>query len=290
MTTNKPDSIRGRVDGAARCPRCPTSPLKRIGAVSACVKCGGVFVPASERDAMAEALQDMADTAQLVAQHAPRPVDATQTAASARCPVCLEEMQRFRIDGDGIPGGAFIEVDSCLAHGAFYDRGELIAVQRAFAAGAQALDATSSAASSASSSASDSLELARAPRSAPHVPRTEYEQVAPPADIGMGVGDDERRARAELDRLRNELRIAERDAQRDPKRRDSTGHRVQRLAMKKEIRARERALGVGFTMGGPLISADTSAEGLILSELSTIPGDIIGGVVAVLDILSIFKR
>lgn len=285
MTTSKPNNVRGRVDGAPRCPRCPTSPLKRIGAVSACVNCGGVFVPASERDAMTDALQDMADTAQLVAQHAPRPVSDMQTMASARCPVCLEEMQRFRIDGDGMPGGAFIEVDSCLAHGAFYDKGELIAVQRAFAAGAQAVDAASSAASGATS-----LELARAPRSAPHVPQTHYEQVAPPPDIGLGVGDDERRARAELDRMRDELRDAERDARRDAKRHDSTGDRMHRLAMKNAIRAKEQSLGVGFSLGGPLISADTSAEGLILSELSSFPGEVIGAIVGVLDILSVFKR
>jgi Zn-finger nucleic acid-binding protein len=139
MTKKQAENIRGRVDGAPRCPRCPTSALKRIGAVSACVNCGGVFVPASERDAMADALKDMADTADLVAQHAPRNVSAANQRDLAKCPVCLEEMQRFRVHGAQIDGrDVDIEVDSCPAHGAFYDRGELVDVQRAFAAGAVA--------------------------------------------------------------------------------------------------------------------------------------------------------
>lgn len=125
MTKKKPDSIRGRVDGAPRCPRCPSTPLQRIGAVSACVNCGGVFVPSSEQHALEDALRAMADTAQMASQQARRKLSASTLRERAKCPVCLEDMARVSVGS--------IDVDACAAHGAFYDRDELVAVQRAFA-------------------------------------------------------------------------------------------------------------------------------------------------------------
>ncbi len=108
-----------------RCPRC-RSELTRIRDVDACLRCGGAFLAAAAVDTVRRAVDDDAHaTVEIVEQQGGR--RSVNTAGAAPCPGCGEAMQRFRVGP--------VEVDTCLAHGSWYDRGELLAVRDALLAG-----------------------------------------------------------------------------------------------------------------------------------------------------------
>jgi Zn-finger nucleic acid-binding protein len=107
------------------CPRCANA-LRDIKGVHVCMSCGGAFLAASARDTIAKALDNNAQsTASLAESHGSKRVN---TAAKAPCPQCAKDMQRFAVGP--------VEVDTCLEHGTWYDRGELQQVRDALLAGA----------------------------------------------------------------------------------------------------------------------------------------------------------
>lgn len=97
------------------CPRCTTA-LVRLETASVCARCGGVFLGSAVSDTVTRALDPQSQGA---ARHAADRAHAVaRTRDATACPVCRAAMQRYRF-------GPHLEVDSCHAHGSWYDKGEL---------------------------------------------------------------------------------------------------------------------------------------------------------------------
>lgn len=102
--------------------------MKDVRGVSVCVSCGGAFVACAAVDTVRRAFDDHAQSmAALAAEHATKP-NVAGGGARMPCPSCAREMTRFLVGP--------VEVDTCLEHGSWYDRGELVSVRDALRAGA----------------------------------------------------------------------------------------------------------------------------------------------------------
>jgi Zn-finger nucleic acid-binding protein len=126
--------------GSLACPRCASalqesqSPSSHL--VSACLACAGVWLDAKTSAAVGKAF-DAAEAAE-ARDWALRVVAAAESGArlspnvhsplALRCPICRADMRKARVPGAGF------EIDSCAAHGTFYDKGELAAAIRVAAA------------------------------------------------------------------------------------------------------------------------------------------------------------
>lgn len=143
--------------------------MKDVRGVAVCVSCGGAFVACAAVDTVRRAFDDHAQSmAALAAQHVTRPIAGIAGAARMPCPSCSRDMSRFLVGP--------IEVDTCLAHGSWYDRGELVAVRDALLAGAPTAEVTAQSAQSVKPAAASvgpaPLELARPlQKSKPSTPR-----------------------------------------------------------------------------------------------------------------------
>ncbi len=114
------------MSGEPACPRCGKE-LRRSSATSvtirACLSCGGAFLDNTATSRLMSLLPD--DTLALAEgfdQAARRDVD---TAKAIACPVCSRPMNRVHVKAAGV------DIDTCAAHGTFYDRRELVTVARA---------------------------------------------------------------------------------------------------------------------------------------------------------------
>jgi Zn-finger nucleic acid-binding protein len=137
-----------------RCPRCGVD-LKNAAGAGLCPQCGGAFLAGPAADTVKLAVDDaMNHVAALADQHATRRMNGEPP---ARCPVCAASMARFRV-------GA-VDVDTCMEHGSWYDRGELALVR-------DALLARATAAPSFDPSAPSGLELEERPVHRPPRPGT----------------------------------------------------------------------------------------------------------------------
>lgn len=111
---------------ALPCPRCgarlylsSTTSISMRG----CGACGGVFLDnAAAARLMSLVPEDALQLAEGADAHAPRRLD---TAAPVSCPICGRPMNRVHVKAAGV------DVDTCGAHGTFYDRKELVTVARA---------------------------------------------------------------------------------------------------------------------------------------------------------------
>jgi Zn-finger nucleic acid-binding protein len=130
--------------------------LRDVRGVGVCMACGGAFLASDAAHAVARALDENATAiADVAARHAQRGADVV---AAAHCPVCHAAMQRFHVGS--------VDVDTCMEHGTWYDRGELGAVRDALRAGRAASSSSPPAAVPASKRGRDNasgLELAHAP-------------------------------------------------------------------------------------------------------------------------------
>ena len=108
---------------ALLCPRCSVD-LRDVRGVSVCASCGGAFFAAAATTAIAAKVGAVAAIAAIddagaavaddAAALASRRVD---TEAPAPCPVCRAVMERACV--------GTVDVDTCGAHGTWFDRGEL---------------------------------------------------------------------------------------------------------------------------------------------------------------------
>lgn len=99
--------------------------MKDVRGVSVCLACGGAFLAGDAVDTVRRAFDEHAQSmASLAAQQGSRRMDGVRAVA---CPTCRQQMARFQVGP--------VEVDTCFAHGSWYDRGELVAVKDALAAG-----------------------------------------------------------------------------------------------------------------------------------------------------------
>ena len=167
-----------------RCPRCQ-SDLTRVRDVDVCLRCGGAFLAAAATDTVRRALDvDALSTAQMAAAQGGRRVD---EGAPAPCPACAQAMRRFRVGP--------VDVDTCLEHGTWYDRGELGRVRDALLANAPTHEVAVGPAGDAATtsvSSSSGLELAR-----------EREHKVPSARPASGAGIDPR-VQAKINELARE--------------------------------------------------------------------------------------
>lgn len=111
---------------ALACPRCGgrlfMSSTTAI-TIRACGACGGVFLDnAAASRLMSLVPEDALGLVEGVDAHAPRRVS---NAPRIACPMCQRQMDRVHIKA------ADVEIDTCSAHGTFYDRKELVTVARA---------------------------------------------------------------------------------------------------------------------------------------------------------------
>lgn len=139
--------------------------MKDVRGVAVCVSCGGAFVACAAVDTVRRAFDDHAQSmAALAAEHASKP-NVDGGGARMPCPKCAQEMARFLVGP--------VEVDTCLEHGSWYDRGELVSVREALLAGAPTAEvATASPASVPGIPQSAPLELGRPlQKSKPSTPR-----------------------------------------------------------------------------------------------------------------------
>jgi Zn-finger nucleic acid-binding protein len=96
-------------DAFAMCPDCDIA-LQTYGARLACDRCGGVLVGEAELRALLRELDPRRDIAW----------PASAPATSRRCPCCAAMMTGVRMEG--------VPVEHCVAHGVWFDRGELAKV------------------------------------------------------------------------------------------------------------------------------------------------------------------
>ena len=137
-----------------KCPRCKSA-MKDVRGVAVCVSCGGAFVACAAVDTVRRAFDEHAQSmAALAAEHATKP-NVDGGGARMPCPSCAREMTRFLVGP--------VEVDTCLEHGSWYDRGELVSVRDALRAGAPTAEVAPAAPRAAPPSppAAAPLELAR---------------------------------------------------------------------------------------------------------------------------------
>ena len=155
-----------------KCPRCKAN-MKYVRGVAVCVSCGGAFVACTAVDTVRLAFDDHAQSmAALATEHASTRAK-VDTAARVPCPSCAREMSKFLVGP--------VEVDTCLEHGSWYDRGELVAVRDALRAGAPTAEVTRAAPATPVAPAPAPLELARPlQKSKPSTPR--------PMDGGIDAG------------------------------------------------------------------------------------------------------
>jgi hypothetical protein len=106
------------------CPRCRSTALRADGPALCCWRCGGVFLRGDVADSVRLALDPRAHAA--AERSAGSPFARVDLASAAACPVCRATMKRF-------PAGP-VDVDTCAAHGTWYDPGELCAVRDALLA------------------------------------------------------------------------------------------------------------------------------------------------------------
>ena len=144
-----------------KCPRCRQD-LSDVRGVAVCLRCGGAFLRAAASDTVRLVFdEDARQTADMAATQGSQRV---QTDAMASCPQCSARMRRFRVGP--------VEVDTCMEHGTWYDRGELEAVRAALSDGVATQEvARPSPVPSAQCDQSSGLELAdvvrtRRPKSA----------------------------------------------------------------------------------------------------------------------------
>lgn len=108
------------------CPRCGAR-MFRASATSvtmcACGACGGAFLDNTATSRLMSLVPDdalaLAEGVDAHARHA------VERAAAVACPVCRRPMTRVHVKAAGV------DVDTCSAHGTFYDREELVTVARA---------------------------------------------------------------------------------------------------------------------------------------------------------------
>lgn len=119
------------------CPRCASSSLQESQSasshvVAACLACGGIWLDARTADAVGKAL-DAAETVEArdwalrvgsAAERGASVFPNVHSPAALHCPVCQTTMRKARVPGAGF------EIDSCGAHGTFYDKGELASAIR----------------------------------------------------------------------------------------------------------------------------------------------------------------
>jgi Zn-finger nucleic acid-binding protein len=111
------------------CPRCGTplaSVQTRSALLSGCQACGGVWLDNGSTQRVIDALcGDTVGRADALSRFAQRPTDRERQIA---CPVCTQALARWTVPE------ANIDVDFCRDHGTWFDRDELGAVARSYAA------------------------------------------------------------------------------------------------------------------------------------------------------------
>ena len=133
------------------CPRCRL-PLRDTRGAAICLQCGGAFLDAVAADSVVRALDESAQRAAALAgsnPHATRVVDNLAKLAHVDCPVCHTRMQRFAVGP--------VDVDTCVAHGTWYDRCELEDVRDVLTS------TTTATATTTTATTTTTLELARPP-------------------------------------------------------------------------------------------------------------------------------
>ncbi|MCC7071686.1 MAG: zf-TFIIB domain-containing protein [Deltaproteobacteria bacterium] len=106
------------------CPRCRSTALRADGPALCCWRCGGLFLRAALADSVKAALDKRAHVVAERCQASP--FARVDLASAAACPVCRAVMRR-------LPAGT-VDVDTCAAHGTWYDAGELRVVRDALMA------------------------------------------------------------------------------------------------------------------------------------------------------------
>ena len=116
------------MNGVRSCPRCRVDLFRGEAAgvtMLGCGRCGGVWLDnAAVRRIQEVAPDDAIALADQASEHAVAAIDAR---APVSCPACAKPMARTPVQA------ARVEVDSCSAHGTWFDKSELHAVAAAFA-------------------------------------------------------------------------------------------------------------------------------------------------------------
>lgn len=155
-----------------------------VKGVDACMRCGGAFLASAAVETVKRALDEaVQDTMDLVEQKTVGRRNGDDDTVTAACPACSNAMRRYRVGP--------VEVDTCLDHGSWYDRGELFVVRAALLAGAATEEvAVAPLPSSSSPADSSGLELEKQPKRVSRAPPLQPDYSDPNRSAPGGGGVD----------------------------------------------------------------------------------------------------